>query len=198
MDHSGALLALRVELRQTILLLATSAFIFVVLAAVPGYGAFSGKDLGDISPLIALGQFVWNGGALVALDPGGVRASSSSLHVPANPWSTAPFVLFLSFWSSFAAERYIGIISRPVEWYVNRTVPMEWRGASPAGGQSQRGSSDPEVVPLTEVIWEGRDEEEFELPPEYDQEEYDQPEYDQQEYYQQETDVPKTHNPATQ
>ncbi|KAK8062738.1 hypothetical protein PG997_014835 [Apiospora hydei] len=181
------LTALRADLRKRILAIASTGFVFIILAIVTGCDAFSGEDYGPASFFACIGQLIWTTFVLGYLYPGvindctrywySVVAGSVSLLadtivfmiVSFRVWSTVPFVFFLSFWISFAAEHYIGIISRPVEWYVNRTVPIQRQGA-PAGGQAQPDGANPEVVPITEVMWEGRDEQEYELPPEYDHE----------------------------
>ncbi|KAK8029605.1 hypothetical protein PG993_010896 [Apiospora rasikravindrae] len=185
MDQHQGLGAQRDALQKRIQVIVINVLLFVLLAFLSGFDAVTGGD----NPVITItglgGLAAWTMIVLLELESGpntdsfryclaaGLVALGvdfivfSSIKV--RVWSTIPFVLFLSFWASFATERCVGLISRPVERYLKRAVPAE-QPATQGDGQAQPGilNPSPEVVPLTSVTWEGRDERASDLPPDYE------------------------------
>lgn len=175
--------AQRKSLRMNILLSTVGIVLLITLLTILGYDAFSGKGPGVAGPFATAGLVFLSIVPLTILLASDVMGDSFQyclvaaflslvvgvivfFNVETHVWSVIPFVLFCAFWFSFAGEYFIGIISRPVEWIVKRAVPEDPRqGDLELGSVESPGGS--EVVPLSTVTWEGREELDPDMPPSY-------------------------------
>ncbi|KAK7959322.1 uncharacterized protein PG986_004176 [Apiospora aurea] len=127
-------------LRNTILGAALSILILVALLTPIVCSALSVPNLDVAAGLAVWGLITWSGLALVfwmeqipsrilhCLLAGVITLVAESIFfflVSVSAWATKPLVLFLSFWASFAAEYFVGLISDAIEWYVKMAVAKE-------------------------------------------------------------------------
>ncbi|KAK8045963.1 hypothetical protein PG996_014027 [Apiospora saccharicola] len=191
MNQSNDLQTRRAKLRETLLKEAICISILILLITIIGIDALAGPSVSlglDLLAVFAvIGLVCWSGLAVAALSTkipdrhlyciisGSITFIAEVivfLIVPVPAWAIEPLVMFFSFWAAFAAEYFLGIIYRPVDWYVKRAVPETTDRQGVLGDEESRtGSPSSEDVPLTSVVWEGRGRrtsEQSDLPPDYE------------------------------